>query len=167
MFSYILYFQNWYDVIYYFSLLEHLKYCQHTTAHSCGAKLTSLERLARNFLSWVAGRDGRDYLQRLKCLGLYSQERWREYSAAVKKTESYLSTLHDMHHITLSICHSNTLKLGFPNFQSFPASFSGCLTGNHTRPTHNTRKAGLPSPTPWFTRWKSTTSDCRMLSFIS
>ena len=37
-----------------------------------------MEGVARNFTSRVAGMDGLDYWEKLKCLGMYSQERRRE-----------------------------------------------------------------------------------------
>ena len=55
-----------------------LDYCSQLWSPSDQANISSLEGVARNFTSRVAGMDGLDYWERLKCLGMYSQERRRE-----------------------------------------------------------------------------------------
>jgi hypothetical protein len=55
-----------------------LDYCSQLWSPSDQANISSLEGVARNFTSRVAGMDGLDYWERLKCLAMYSQERRRE-----------------------------------------------------------------------------------------
>ena len=55
-----------------------LDYCSKLWSTSDQADISSLEGVDRNLTSRVAGMDGLDYWERLKCLGLYFQERRRE-----------------------------------------------------------------------------------------
>ena len=55
-----------------------LDYCSQLWSPSDQASISSLEGVARNFTSRVAGLDGLDYWERLVSLGMYSQERRRE-----------------------------------------------------------------------------------------
>ena len=55
-----------------------LDYCSQLWSPSDQANISSLEGVARNFTSRVAGMDGLDYWERLQSLRMYSQERRRE-----------------------------------------------------------------------------------------
>ena len=55
-----------------------LDYCSQLWSPSDQASISSLEGVARNFTSRVAGMDGLDYWERLDKLRMYSQERRRE-----------------------------------------------------------------------------------------
>ena len=55
-----------------------LDYCSQLWSPSDQASISSLEGVARNFTSRIAGMDGLDYWERLQSLRMYSQERRRE-----------------------------------------------------------------------------------------
>ena len=55
-----------------------LDYCSQLWSPSDQASISSLEGVARNYTSRVAGMEGLDYWERLQKLSMYSQERRRE-----------------------------------------------------------------------------------------
>ena len=55
-----------------------LDYCSQLWSPSDQASIAMLEGVQRSFTSMIAGMEGRDYMDRLASLGMYSQERRRE-----------------------------------------------------------------------------------------
>ena len=55
-----------------------LDYCSQLWSPSDQASITSLEAVQRNFTSKIAGMEGKDYIDRLVSLKMYSQERRHE-----------------------------------------------------------------------------------------
>ena len=55
-----------------------LDYCSQVWSPSDQASIALLEGVQRNFSSMVAGMEGKDYIDRLDSLNMYSQERRRE-----------------------------------------------------------------------------------------
>ena len=55
-----------------------LDYCSQLWSPSDQASIAMLEGVQRNFTSRIAGMEGKDYMDRLLYLRLYSQERRRE-----------------------------------------------------------------------------------------
>ena len=56
-----------------------LDYCSQLWSPSDQANISKLEGVAKNFTSGVAGMDALDYWERLSSLGMYSQEKRREW----------------------------------------------------------------------------------------
>ena len=55
-----------------------LDYCSQLWSPSDQASIASLEKVQRNFTSMIVGMEGKDYIDRLVSLKMYSQERRRE-----------------------------------------------------------------------------------------
>ena len=55
-----------------------LDYCSQLWSPSDQASIAMLEGVQRSFTSMIAGMEGRDYMDRLASLGMYSQERRRD-----------------------------------------------------------------------------------------
>ena len=55
-----------------------IDYCSQLWSPSDQASISLLEDLQRNFTRLISGMEGKDYLERLASLGMYSQERRRE-----------------------------------------------------------------------------------------
>ena len=55
-----------------------LDYCSQLWSPSDQASIALLEGVQRNFTSKIVGMDGKDYIERLSSLKMYSQERRRE-----------------------------------------------------------------------------------------
>ena len=55
-----------------------MDYCSQLWSPSNQAAITKLENVQRHFTSKITGMEGKDYWDRIKDLGLYSQERRRE-----------------------------------------------------------------------------------------